>query len=138
VETVYRWARRCLGILQPVVCFANGGPGRDELYGGAGFDVVSDGDRDGAAGDAGPLVVQLQRDVRRLRQVAAAGVPGRVPLVEHHLVPARREGPQQRPVGGGVPVPPARRDRQAEDDQLHATLSTGARRMASIRSARWA
>jgi hypothetical protein len=32
----------------------DGGGGRDELYGGADSDVVTDGDRDGAAGDAGP------------------------------------------------------------------------------------
>jgi hypothetical protein len=32
----------------------DGGGGRDELYGGAEGDVVTDGDLDGAAGDAGP------------------------------------------------------------------------------------
>jgi hypothetical protein len=32
----------------------DGGGGRDELLGGEGFDVLSDGDRDGAADDAGP------------------------------------------------------------------------------------
>jgi hypothetical protein len=32
----------------------DGGGGRDELHGGADFDVLTDGDVDGAAGDAGP------------------------------------------------------------------------------------
>ncbi len=84
-----------------------------------------------------PRRVQVQRREAGVREVAVlAAVPGRIPLPEAHLVPPRGEGGEQRAVGGGVAVPPAGRQRQAEDDQLHAGSPTGARRTRSSSRAR--
>ncbi len=56
--------------------------------------------------------------VRRSRQVTIRRVPGDVALEEQDFVSPRRECLHERSERRGVPVPPARRDRQSEDHDL--------------------
>ena len=70
--------------------------------------------------------VQTRGAERWLREIAIGGVPGNVALEKQHVVSVRIELADEAAPGGCVAVAPARSDRQAEDDDLHACIRASA------------
>jgi hypothetical protein len=70
--------------------------------------------------------IEARGAIGRIGEITVRCVPGLVALEEQHFVPAPDQFAHQPAVGGRVAVAPGGRDRQPEDDDLHAASSAAA------------
>ena len=95
---------------------------------GPDHDGTSLGDLVSVAFETCEVVVEFEAAERGVDEVAGrAAVPGDISFEEQDVVAAGRIGPQQRPVGRRVSVPPGRRQAHAQDDEIaaHAPVPCG-------------